>query len=316
MPKPIYGFRQWSLETKPDSAFPERGCILVGAYGHGWTRYMERAICPIWHNEERPFEDCHCGVYAYNHFEGDIHEAVTGVVKLGGTIEVGEVGYRAEWASIQALNLPELSNSAEVVEALDKRYRCPVGYRKGYKELWKVGTTFQRDPFEEEMMYMTVEQHWIDEMVNRWRLDVSNWWPWRGMGYAAWKTELEERFGAIPAASIPGYRYMEHVVPITCTGDNFFEIPRHGFLVGFGVVAPCDMRVRLEINGCITWCDFNTTTLRDLGIKWYNLNGKYAAVNLGAVTRAQLRFDISHTYLIQVGDCIKIVLGIVTPFHR
>jgi hypothetical protein len=98
-PRPVLGFRQWTLEADG----------LRGAYGAWWTRPEARGACMVGpgvpHTDVRCGE---CGIYAYSSMgalrlpEGR-ETAVVGLVELSGRVVEHEHGYRAERAEVMAV---------------------------------------------------------------------------------------------------------------------------------------------------------------------------------------------------------------------
>jgi hypothetical protein len=141
---PVIGFRSWRIAN---------GRLLSPYIPCRWEGRVMRARCfdanrvllrgEGWLDEPHasPHPECQCGVYAYHRpglrsYYGE-QWWCDGVIAAWGRIEVHADGLRAEFARVEALGIPDLTNERLVhaVEAIGARLGVPVTSAEALPEL-------------------------------------------------------------------------------------------------------------------------------------------------------------------------------------
>jgi glycine cleavage system H lipoate-binding protein len=122
---PILGFRAWRPEW--DGALTPWSAGAAGA----WVRGVNQAVCLHGRDHVPPGRDCTCGIYAladWKDYRLHHRDQVVGAIAAWGEVEVHRTGFRAQYACILALSLPE-GGSAGMRDRLDaaaERYAVPL----------------------------------------------------------------------------------------------------------------------------------------------------------------------------------------------
>lgn len=101
VPGELRGYRQFDL--RPDGLYP-----LVHSRNGAWDARLERAGCAADGDHAPPASDCRCGLYAW-YLPGSATVAlgpVSAVVAARGRCILGDRGFRAAAARIEAVSLP------------------------------------------------------------------------------------------------------------------------------------------------------------------------------------------------------------------
>jgi hypothetical protein len=101
IPGELRGYRQFAL--RDDGLYP-----LVHTASGPWDSHETTAVCAIGEDHEPPAHDCRCGLYAF-YLPGSATVALGGanaVVQARGRTVLGDRGYRAARARIEAVALP------------------------------------------------------------------------------------------------------------------------------------------------------------------------------------------------------------------
>lgn len=131
----VIGFRSWRIAN---------GHLQSPYIPCRWDGRTMRAVCydanrvltrgEGWLDEphDSPHPDCRCGIYAYHSpgarsYYGEVWWC-EGVVAAWGRLEVHADGYRAEFARVEALGVPDLGNPRleQAVEAIGRELGLPV----------------------------------------------------------------------------------------------------------------------------------------------------------------------------------------------
>jgi hypothetical protein len=101
IPGELRGYRQFAL--RDDGLYP-----LVHTASGAWDSHETTAVCATGEDHEPPARDCRCGLYAF-YLPGSATVALgaaNAVVKARGRTVLGDRGYRAARARIEAVALP------------------------------------------------------------------------------------------------------------------------------------------------------------------------------------------------------------------
>lgn len=101
VPGELRGYRQFEL--RPDGLYP---MVLSGC--GAWDGHLERAVCAAGADHAPPAADCRCGLYAW-YLPGSATVSVgpvSAVVAARGRCILGDRGFRAAEARIEAVALP------------------------------------------------------------------------------------------------------------------------------------------------------------------------------------------------------------------
>ncbi|HEX6249123.1 MAG TPA: hypothetical protein VFZ64_14725 [Nocardioidaceae bacterium] len=101
VPGELRGYRQFEL--RPDGLYP-----LVHARSGPWDGRVEQATCALGRDHAPPAGDCRCGLYAW-YLPGSATVAigpVSAVIAARGRCVLGDRGFRAAEARIEAVSLP------------------------------------------------------------------------------------------------------------------------------------------------------------------------------------------------------------------
>ena len=113
----VVGFRSWRLAGGGLQS-PYIPCRWDGRVMHAECYDANRGLVrgEGWLDEphDSPHPDCRCGIYAYHspgarNYYGEVWWC-EGVVSAWGRVEVHADGYRAEFARVEALGVPDLGN--------------------------------------------------------------------------------------------------------------------------------------------------------------------------------------------------------------
>ncbi len=101
VPGALRGYRQFRLA--PDGLYP----LVQGALGP-WSAQLQHAVCAIGGSHAAPDRGCSCGVYGWYHPDSDTGfvDQVSAVITAHGRTVLGERGFRAAQAHIDAVALP------------------------------------------------------------------------------------------------------------------------------------------------------------------------------------------------------------------
>ena len=132
---PVIGFRSWRIAGGHLQS-PYIPCRWEGRVMHAQCYDANRVLLrgEGWLDEPHasPHAACRCGIYAYHcpglrSYHGE-QWWCEGIIAAWGRIEVHADGLRAEYASVEALAIPDLGNArlAPAVEAIGARLGVPV----------------------------------------------------------------------------------------------------------------------------------------------------------------------------------------------
>lgn len=125
VPGELRGYRRFRLA--PDGLHP---CV----HDRGpWSAGLERAVCVVRRSHQPPARGCGCGLYAwYSPDDADAwsgYGTVTAVVAAQGRVVLGDTGYRAAAARVEAVALPRVGAPRWAPEALARAHPGARVYR-------------------------------------------------------------------------------------------------------------------------------------------------------------------------------------------
>jgi glycine cleavage system H protein len=122
---PILGFRVWRLRW--DGALVPWSAGAAGA----WVPGVNAAVCLHGRDHVPPGRECTCGIYALADWQDyRLHDPgqVVGAIAGWGEVEVHRTGFRAQYACVLGLSVPERcpAKLRELLEAAAERYVVPL----------------------------------------------------------------------------------------------------------------------------------------------------------------------------------------------